>query len=604
MDSIFFLLVSLLPFLFLALLVAIVLGAVSKRYDMPEPVFPKHLGWAVLIGIIGLNVFAYESDFGIGLGLFFASLFVALLLTFEPRRRTPAVWAIAAIGILACAFFGWRANEFVQQVNIAVMVLSLGALLLLRAVEEEDWHGVWIVMTGSRLVRRAFLHLPALGNSLKSGAKSRSRFMIVARTVVITLIVLVFFSTLLSEADPIFDRLVATLRDQLAGRTALSLLLAAFLGVALTMRAVEKRSAPHKLSILSFQEVFVPVAAMLGLFAVFLFIQAKYLFGPPADFAAFDLTYSEYVRKGFMEVLIATFFGSIVAYVVILKQHALENAKHVTALKVVNVLLVVALFLLLASALKRDWLYMDVYGVTRVRMIGEIFLAWLAGMLLLLLALNLVPQMREKHFLGGALALSACIFLWLNGTNMDLTIARATPPRNQPKDLFYLSLLSEDAALEWHGLASQAAAVLNETLPVTTPSDTQIKRLADAKLATITLLSRLNALRDKHAARRWQDWNWSTQSALPHADMVSSPVRRTLACVLREMEDYQRANRVELYELESKRVFEFAYPFVIYDPYASDYARSMESMDFNDPYVLEGMAGDGDQKPGPCPVTI
>jgi hypothetical protein len=579
MDAILFLLVGSLPFLLIALLVSIVIGATSS-VELPEPVFPKRLGWAVLVGLVGLNVFAYDSSFGIGLGVFVAALCIAALLAFEPERRTPIVWCVTLLGVCAGLAFGWRANEFVGQVNAAVAVLSLAALLLLRAVDHEDWHGLWVLGTAGRVVKRALLHLPGFGRSLRRGKdQGKSGLLLAVRTAVVTVVVLVFFATLLSAADPVFDKMIVEIREQIAGRAILSVLLAAFLVLSLTIRAVERRATPHRLTFLSFQEVFVPVAGMIALFAGFLFVQAKYLFGSHEAIQAFGITYSDYVRSGFVELLLATFFGSLVAYVVILKRHA-ASGRQAGLLTGVNVLLVIELFLMLGSALKRDWLYMDVYGLTRVRIIGEIFLAWLGVILLLLLALNAVPRMRERHFLGGLLAASAAVFVVLNAMNMDMRIARHEPPRDQPKDLYYLSLLSADAAGEWPAMIREAASRLAEAEALTGAPSPELKgRLADAKLAAIKLLRHRFELADwPEGTLRWQDWNASERAARDVIAASEDLFHKDLPCLVLGIEQWQLRDAVELYEEEQKRVFEYEYPFVFHERYDGDFGRSLETI--------------------------
>src|SRR5690606_14477966 len=98
---------------------------------------------------------------------------------------------------------------------------------------------------------------------------------------------------------------------------------------------------------------------------------------------------SQYVRKGFIELLTATFFGGLLSYVIALMSHQEEKKEKSWQLQGLNTVLIVELGFLLGSAWKRNAMYMDVYGLTRVRLIGELFLLWLAGFLALLLLFSL-----------------------------------------------------------------------------------------------------------------------------------------------------------------------------------------------------------------------
>ncbi|MBQ2770220.1 MAG: DUF4173 domain-containing protein [Clostridia bacterium] len=120
--------------------------------------------------------------------------------------------------------------------------------------------------------------------------------------------------------------------------------------------------------------VAIPTVCLLIIYLIFGYIQFRYLFSGrlPAD-----LTYAEYARKGFSEILTVAFinlclFGCSLRYVPLEK-----GIKHLLFA------LLLSTGLLLASSMLRLWLYIAAYGLTLRRVLSAWFLLYLALMLIL-----------------------------------------------------------------------------------------------------------------------------------------------------------------------------------------------------------------------------
>lgn len=571
--------VLLLPLLFIGLLVAIAMRWANATKDTEPITWPRFGGWSILLGVLGYNIFAHDAGFGIGWGLFFCSVIAALLLSFDPAKRTPIVWLLGATGMLAGLFFGWRANEFVQQINVAVALLTTGSLLVLRTIDHPLWSGVWLVREGCVSAYRHLIHVPAfLRGMTRKGDKASHGFGVIIRTMLITLVCVLFFAKLLTSADPVFGRFVDQIWDQMFARAVLSAILAAVAGLTLTLRSAKRDHAVPSLGFVGFYETFIPALALALLFGSFLAVQATYLFGSHDAVQAFDLTYSDYVRKGFTELLVVTFFGTLVCYALIVKGREFSKREHALPVSGITALLIVELGLVLASALKRDWLYMDTYGLTRVRLIGEAFLVWLGGALVLLLLLALWRRMREPAFLTGLFALSAGVFLFWNVTNMDAMIANAVPPRGQDKDIVYIALLSADASHAWPDLLETLVQTQHESLGWETPlSAERIRLLADTKLAAALLARRMGKPLDTTDHESWQEYNWSKYASITrHAPAMAQ-------CVVEEITDLQFEKSIDLSKSMNTRYWDFEYPFVMKPEL--DYELFYNSDDLQNPYA-------------------
>ncbi|TSC59001.1 MAG: Sensor protein [Candidatus Peregrinibacteria bacterium Greene0416_19] len=573
MDTFFMflfpLLIISLPALLIALLIYLIVTrrpGVIKRVEESEARFPDLFPWAAGIAVLGFNLFAYTPSFGIGWGLFCGSVMVATYLCLEPLRRTLLIQFLTLTGILAGAFFGWRANGFAQWVNAITFLLCFSALVFLRSVEALKWSALWILKMLWEISRQPLIHMKVLERAATGSAREkRSRtFFLVLRTAIITLALLLFFAYLLSSADPIFEQMVRRIREEALLRTLFSVLVLIILTFLLTLRLPQRvQEGAPQFRVLGFTEVFVPGAAIAVLFGLFLFIQAKYLFGSHSDFQSLGITYSDYVRDGFVQLLITIFFGSMLCYAIVLKQRIVGKNDQERALAILNAFLILELGLMLVSALKRDWMYVEMYGITRVRIIGCIFLAWLAGILILLLLFGTWRRMLEKLFLSGAVVLSAAVFVSLNVFNMDAYIAAATPPRNQPTDVYYISLLSADAYDGWKRVLVESIDFYESIRAKDVLTDAEKNRLVDVKLAVQELSAERNRTLAKYRAADWRDAIVSERAAFQGMEGSDRLLFNTqLDCLARSISEYQSHRGIETSEREWQRFYEYEYAFV------------------------------------------
>ena len=566
-------------FLFLVGLAFIVLAMVvhflpsSIKALLPasseDVALPQQYLWSVLLAVLAFNVFAYESDtFALGVGAFVALIIVALASALPRRKRTFIVYASSGIGVFAGLAFAFRANEFVQAVNVVVVMLSVGVLLFRHAVDTIEWNALWFLRTACLYPAMALRRLPGAVRLLRPSKLPGMSTLL--RVVIITIGLVVFFAGILSSADPIFAEKISVLREQVVPRTILSLLLAcAFLLVLAAAYGKNYTYKPLPLRFLSWIETAIPVGAVCVLFGVFLWVQATYLFADHESFKDLDLTYAEYVRKGMIEVLVATACAGVLSYVVSLKERELAGARERCILYAVNAVLLAELFLMLGSALKRDWMYMDVYGLTRVRVVGEIFLAWLAVIILLVAVFALWRRLNEKAVFAGAIAASFAVVLYLNGTNMDARIVSAEQPAKQKLDVYYMSMLSIDAVLGWEGMVTSMASEFEAIRTKNSLDAGERTRLAMMALAVQQLHDERSLVMSSEAGKKWRGWRWSDDFAQKTMS-GSVAFSQTLDCLHEEIADYRTIHRLELAEETSMLLNDYVRPFVRNDPYSYD----------------------------------
>lgn len=558
---------------------------------LPTIKIPPNLLWSVLLLVTAFNVFVYSTHVGIGIGVFFALTSLALLYTFQADKRTQIlqglVLFVAVIGLL----IGFRANGFVQGVNIAIVVVVLIFIVGIHASATLRWSGLWLMNLFLRVFVLSFANIPSIlknatSSELQSdGTVTHTRIPIIqiVKITVLTITLVLVFGAMLSAADPVFAELMENLMDQAFGRIVVSIIIAIIAVVALTIEASEylKEYNPQ-FKWFSFLEVIIPVLSVVLLFGAFLFIQAKYLFGAHADLESFGLTYSQYARRGFVELLIVTFTGSVLVYGVYLKQSVADIQRHVSAFKVVNAVIIAELFLMLLSALKRDFLYVDMFGITRTRIIGGIFVVWLAGFLVSLLLLVWVKKMREQHLFIAVSCLTVFVAAALNMINVDRIIALAAPPEGSYKDYFYINSLSEDAFVGWKESVPMISDFYEGIYQNPSPDNKQLEQFTNYKLAIIALQEKRDSLVNKYAPekyitetqyiyrgasfstseRAFGSFNFSEFSAYRNMLNDQGLFFTTLDCLSKQMQQYQYYYDLDTYDFERERLYDYEYPFV------------------------------------------
>jgi len=288
-----------------------------------------------------------------------------------------------------------------------------------------------------------------------------------------------------------------------------------------------------------------------------------------------------------------------------LKARETEGINRMRFLKIINVVLIVELFALLASAMKRDLLYLDIYGLTRVRLAGGILLICLALFFVLILMLNLFRKTQEKHLFLGTVSIFVLAFIAINSLNLDKIIANTTPPEGVESDYFYINNLSADAIDGWENSIYNAKTVFDSLITKTELTEAEKTTLANAKLSLLVLKEQKTTIdnkfsseedfnayldqeksdydgmfwfdsRELEAERAWMSFNLSEYNAYKIMDEKSYLFDETVDCLLEEVADYQITNLLDLYyDYEYERINEFEYPLTtVRIENASEYSLS------------------------------
>ncbi len=302
------------------------------------------------------------------------------------------------------------------------------------------------------------------------------------------------FAVLFASADPIFGRGVEELLGiridlgDLPGRllfvVAVTWLTAGLLSVAVEgippLEAASLGAAAWTPPIASDRalgtgEAVVVLVGVVSVVGLFVGLQMAYLFGGLDTMAAAGMTYSDYARRGYFELVAA---AGLAGGVLVGLEYVVAHRSRVYV--VLGIGLVVLTVLVLASAALRLQLYQDAYGWTELRLYVAVSIAAMAVTLAALAAFLATDRTR---WLGHVMAVTGLVALIaLNGLapasfvaqrNVDRVIDPALVPPDGwvGLDTDYLRSLPDDAV-----------PVLVEALP-RLPADDQfaVRRLLEQR---------------------------------------------------------------------------------------------------------------------------
>lgn len=263
---------------------------------------------------------------------------------------------------------------------------------------------------------------------------------------------------LLSNADPIYASFVNKLFeikiDNFPTWIISRIIFSLIFGVLVLAMAFVQVHKPRDLAVsinqngrytLSLLIVIGVVATILG---SFLIIEYPYLFTEVSEVELhkFGLnTYSEYVTKGFKELIMV----SVIVYTsAIFGFNTFKRGgKGGKYLSLVNIVLLSETIVFILSIFRRVYLYQFVHGLTRVRIYGSFFLAALILLTVFLMLRHTKKPIKWFLFEAGTFVLLALTMFIVRPDHIIAT--KYKPTVNNEIDYVYIARLSPDAVDGW-----------------------------------------------------------------------------------------------------------------------------------------------------------
>jgi hypothetical protein len=270
----------------------------------------------------------------------------------------------------------------------------------------------------------------------------------------------IVFGLLLAGADPVFEKLVGNVFDVNVPDLVAHLLImlvgawmtGGYLRRALTNPDVTVEESTERASRkppFGAIEIAIPLGLLNALFFIFVVVQFRYFFGGGERVRSIaGLTYSEYARRGFFELVAVAALALpvlLIADWLVLK----ESRRDQVLFRSMAAVLIVLLFVIMASAIQRMFIYLREYGQTELRIYTTAFMAWLAILFGWFVAT--VLRGRRNRFALGAMLSGLAIILMLHLINPDAMMVQVNAHRaahGRSFDVCYNTSLSADSVSE------------------------------------------------------------------------------------------------------------------------------------------------------------
>lgn len=420
-----------------------------------------YVGLALLTAIL-YDLFFWNQHLGLGFVLFVAIYLMVFLVLALVTNKIHSSWAfllMVPIIILTTDVFVYN-NILVQFLVPLVVFALLVVFTMLVTLRNKEKHPFFL--THIPLIKHLDLPFTKLGriydDLFKWDKKSESGvYKKIITGLIIALPLLFIFGVLFSSADAVFaDWVHRMFRFDIAPTTPwrilrtgiFTALIASFFYVVTSeehsvmgaVRSIRKLDSTIIASILGVINVF---------FLVFVVIQITYLFGGRNFVLENHLTFAEYARRGFFELVAVMVLSAgllLFSYYSYIHNSTGVGKKILGALQI---LFLAQIAVIGFSALNRMDVYQQAYGFTVERLYVEWFIYFLLAQVVFAIVCVLVRWSFRNYFYL-ILTTSLVAFTLISSLNVDFMIARENVNRSlgdlKKLDLLYFNELSVDAA--------------------------------------------------------------------------------------------------------------------------------------------------------------
>lgn len=410
----------------------------------------------------------YLKPVGISMPLFYVAVSAGYYIALRERidLKSPAAWlfwsAAMILSIVEAIY-----NHPLTYINVLLIPLSfVASTILFSRNNTYQWFdpraltNIFPTFFGRTLEQcgQPFRLIHELIQS-KIGSGKDTVASKIAFGVVLAIPFIMIILALLASADPVFKHLYVQVPDwlidaqwaKIIGYIVLGIL--AYVGMASYAFALlqEHRDTKHGfMHIKQTQDsvIAITVLALVNVvYLAFVLVQFSYLFGGKDLSFLENLTYAQYARQGFAQLVLVTVIN-IVVILSSLYTTVTTNKMQSLFLRLLLNLMSALTLVIVASAFYRMSLYQDAYGFTHLRIFVQVFEIWLG----VIIASLIIRIYRDQFPFAKTLIVSAIgVYVALCCINIDSHIARknlAASHEVVELDTEYLFSLSADAVDE------------------------------------------------------------------------------------------------------------------------------------------------------------
>jgi hypothetical protein len=425
------------------------------------------LAAAIVFGTLA-DLLLRATPWGLNLLLLVSGLTVSVFALAHSARfaRQGYLGWLGAGAFLFGVGFAWRDSPVLMGLDVLglLVIFSLGSLKVKAGSARLATLSECVLSFFSSLAASAFgmfslLLKDAKWKPLNSGARSRHAIA-VGRGLFVGVPLVIVFGLLLANADPVFEKLMGNVFDVNAPDLLAHLLImaaCAWMTGGYLRRALANPGAPveegtegaDRKPPFGAIEIAIPLGLLNALFLIFVVVQFRYFFGGGERVRSIaGLTYSEYARRGFFELVAVAALALpvlLIADWLVLKESRWDRVLF----RSMAAVLIGLLFVIMASAIQRMFIYLREYGQTELRIYTTAFTAWLAVLFVWFAAT--VLRGRRNRFALGAMVSGFAIILMMHLINPDAMMVQVNAHRaaqGRTFDVCYNTSLSADSVPE------------------------------------------------------------------------------------------------------------------------------------------------------------
>lgn len=375
----------------------------------------------------------FYGGLNLGFAVFSGIILVATVIYLLSRgyKLTPYSIILLACSLVITASFVRGSDEGVNFVLFCFLILSANlGLCLLAGQNRRNPKGFLSLLDVPRTV-----FVLGIGNSgpafrglkegFQQGSTASKKFGAVGAGLLLSVPLLVAVISLLIKADAAFDGLLQKLPDWDLTELVVSVLFGFFLACYFYTRGTALHHSPKimpdtkvrkGMNALTVNTVLIAVGLV---YVVYLISQLAYFSGGFSGILPEGYTIAEYARRGFFEMawLCAINLGIIALAI------GLTSPKGASDLltKLLCLFLGIVTLFLVVSASAKMFIYIDAYGLTRLRVLTEVIMIWLGLSTVIVCVWLFVPRLAYmKVVLVLALVMGAAV-AW---ADVDTVVAR------------------------------------------------------------------------------------------------------------------------------------------------------------------------------------
>lgn len=330
---------------------------------------------SLALGAVFALLFVNAYALGLNAALLAAAMAAATLLALGKlglrEKKRDIFWSVSLV--LLGLSIAWTANYMTQNVSFLGIFIAELLWLMNAFADILSWRFGRVVSGGFRLVGRIITHLGEPFRhlaALRRGGKQTTRSVLLGIVIAVPLLWIVV--SLLASADAAFGALIErifgvwsvskTVRTVI--RAVFYTLIPALVFYSALAAQTERSDFPTKEKRRASALVAITFTGALAVvYAVFCGIQIAVLFAGDVSALPEGMTYAEYAREGFFQLLLVS---GINVVLIITAQRRFVSSK---ALRALLVFLTACTYLMEASSAMRMMLYVNAYGLTYLRLL-------------------------------------------------------------------------------------------------------------------------------------------------------------------------------------------------------------------------------------------